>query len=227
MNINFTLLNPSFGVRILEIHPIFAYWAALDYWSADEAASLSIRVDPRFTFDPRKKGAVDDLDGLRKRLERIAFPNKGETILREFVLASGKTVFERLRERIKRAIGAGRLGDQIVPNRYLVWADENGISVPDELKAAVEARSEVPNWKVRCDDLSQQYDAVVKQRDELLRELDKLRKRESEASLKTRERRTAYKMIVGICARQGVARPQLCCKECAGGPFGCRRAHRK
>jgi hypothetical protein len=81
---------------------------------------------------------------LRERLQRGGFP-KMASILREYVLVTAATEYVTLKERIERAVEAGKLERSITPNGYLRWAHENGISVPDELKVAVEAREPQSN----------------------------------------------------------------------------------
>jgi hypothetical protein len=149
----FCALTPGLRRSYFGDPPDCAYWAALDCWTAGDAASLSIGLNPKFTFHPRIQRAAEDkrganrsasVDRLRERLQRGG-SLKMASILREYVLVTAATEYVTLKERIERAVEVGKLERSITPNDYLLWAHENGISVPDELKVAVEAREPQSN----------------------------------------------------------------------------------
>jgi hypothetical protein len=92
----------------------------------------------------------------------------------------------------KRAIDAGKIGEKIIPAKYVLWATDSNIPLPNELKQAVEARNEIPNWKARYDDLFRQHVEVSAERDGLRRELDQMR------SITPNERRSVKRLIIGM-----------------------------
>jgi hypothetical protein len=66
-------------------------------------------------------------------------------------------LFGRRQKQNKEGNRRGKLGDRITPAGYLLWASDSSIAVPEELKLAVEARNEIPNWEARYDDLVKQH----------------------------------------------------------------------
>jgi hypothetical protein len=80
-----------------------------------------------------------------------------QEVLRDCAFADAAAEYIGLQDRIRRAIDTGKLGDRITPAGYLLWASDSSIAVPEELKLAVEARNEIPNWEARCDDLVKQH----------------------------------------------------------------------
>jgi hypothetical protein len=97
------------------------------------------------------------------------------------------------------------LYEKIIPARYVLWARDGGVQIPGELQQAVEARSEIPDWKARYDDLSGQYKAALDERDGLKRELDQLRStsesKEGRDAILPKERPSVKRLIIGMAVR--------------------------
>jgi hypothetical protein len=207
----------------------FVHWAALDYWTVDEATSLTMGLNPKFdlwskipaenfaagSWSSRAKKAREDLKKSRRVQQGIQvmgfiptpmfglYPGYQE-VLRDCAFADAAAEYVQLQDRIRRAIDAGKLGERITPAQYILWASDSGIELPEELKQAVEARNNIPNWKALYDDLSGQYEAASKERDDARRKLVELQSTiaSSRETLNSKERRSAQRLILGMAMRK-------------------------
>jgi hypothetical protein len=126
-------------------------------------------------------------------------------VLSDCALVDAAAEYVQLRERIRRAIAAGKLEERIVPNAYMAWAEENGAPLPDDLRRSVEARNATPNWKVMYDDLFRKYEELSKERDFVKGELDKARR----DTLTGKERTSAKRLIIGMAVAKWKYDPRL------------------
>ena len=223
-------LTPELSASYFGEPPEYVRWGALDCWTRGEAISLTIGLDPKVdlfserhdVFAPSKSSSKVEqaLHALKMTREEawkqisdfgyptdptMGFDEDTEEVLRKWTFTDAAAEYIQLQDRIERAIDAGKLGERITPAGYIHWARDSGIPVPDELKQAVEARNEIPNWKARYDDLLKQFEAVSDERDGLRRELDQMRStQDAKAGRDTitpRERTTVKRLIIGMAVK--------------------------
>ena len=176
----FRALTPELRVSYFGEPPEYVHWRALDCWTIDEATSLTMGLDPKIDLFSKMKEAREVLaaSGSSSRVEQArhalkvkreelwkeisvrGFPTDPllesdedpEEVLREWTFADAADEYIQLQDRIKRAVDAGKIDEKIIPAKYVLWARDSNIAVPDELKQAVQARNEITDWKARHDD---------------------------------------------------------------------------
>ena len=216
----FGALTPELRASYFGEPPDYVHWAELEYWTIGEAISLTIGLDPKFdlfakrhdVFAPSKSSSEEEqaLHALKmtreeawKQISDLGYPTDptmgfdedGEEVLRKWTFTSAATEYNQLQDRIARAIEVGKLGQKIIPAPYVIWATNSNISLPNELIRAVNAQSEIPNWKARYETASNGCDA-------LKRELEKLRStQEKNKGLGTKERLTVKRLIIGMAVK--------------------------
>lgn len=155
----------------------FEHWGRMELWSLDEAISLSFGKDPRIVF--------------WSRIESIL------SYLSPFV-----SKYHDLREIVGRAVLAKVLTNPVKPEVFVAWAEKNGIPLPEKLTEIVKNRGqETPDWQTRYDDLTAKTSKTISEQEVSIFQLtQQLEKALAEKPLQTRERNTAYKLIVGMAA---------------------------
>lgn len=163
----------------------FEHWGRMDLWNLDEAASLSFGKDPRVVS--------------RKRVEAILS-----------YTSPFASKYRDLCEVIERAVQAKSLSFPIKPEIFVAWTERNGILFPENLKAIVKARGqETPDWKARYGDLSEKTTKMIAEQESRIADLtQELEKALAEKPLKTRERDTVCKIIIGMAVRGYAYNPQ-------------------
>lgn len=175
----------------------FDYWAKMPGWSLEEAIALSFGKNPR----------VVNWDSI-KRYTDSAF---------------AKEYYNR-RDIAIRAKNWKDLYDPIMPCLFLTWLKTKRMDFPAELEAQVIANGgHVVNWKTAYENLKKTYDDLVSTQNEIIelkdstiiklgenftrlekqyeaikQQLLETEKKQTEKPLKTRERETALKLIIGI-----------------------------
>ena len=163
----------------------YEHWGRMDVWGLDEATALSFGKDPR---------VVD--------WGRI-----------EFILSYTSpfaSKYHDMRDIIKRSVLAKNLTDPIKPEIFIAWADKNGITFPDRLKEIIKMRStESVDWRARYEDLTKSTGAVIAEQETKISDLmQDLEKALAEKPLKTRERDTICKIILGMAIKGYAYDPQ-------------------
>jgi hypothetical protein len=216
----FRALTPELRGRYFGEQPNFAHWSALGYWTADEAALLTMELNPTAgllsevqtigatlaTSDPSfsVRKARDTLKRSRL-MERgidamgsipalmLEHYSESAPILRDYAFSSAAAEYIQFEERISRAIDTGKLNERIAPTEFVTWAKGNGIPVPEELARAIEARNKIPDVK-----------APLELNEALKREVDQPRRaREMNGKLDAfglRERKSLL-LIIGAMAK--------------------------
>jgi hypothetical protein len=131
--------------------------------------------------------ARDLLDDAVAELVKLMY------VLDEYVSAEVAAKYTPLREQIDRAIKAGKLSEGFTPAEYIIWARDNGIAVPKELKRAIKEGNEIHDLRARCDSISRERDTLKRERDELRAALEESERRHNRKAL-----RTLYRMIYGM-----------------------------
>ena len=121
-----------------------------------------------------------------------------EEVLREWTFADAADEYIQLQDRIKRAIDARKIGEKIVPAKYVFWATGSNIPMPNELKQAVEARNEITDWKARYDDLFRQHEEVSAERDDLERQVSQMKAKPRRDTLILKEPTILKRLIIGM-----------------------------
>jgi hypothetical protein len=220
----FRALPPELRASYFGEPPEYVHWGALDCWTIDEATSLTMGLDPRVDLFSKIKGAREAFAASRSssRVEQACHALKvkreelwkeisvrgsptdpllqsdeddPEEALREWTFADAAAEYIQLQDRIKRAIDAGKIGEKIIPAKYLLWATDSNIPLPNELKQAVEARNEIPNWKARYDDLVRQHEEVSAERDDLRRKLESKTRQDE---INPKKLTSARRLIIGM-----------------------------
>ena len=225
----FHALTPELRVSYFGEPPEYVHWGALDCWTIDEATSLTMGLDPKVDLFSKMKEAREVLaaSGSSSRVEQArhalkvkreefwneisvrGFPadpllqldEDPEEVLREWTFADAADEYIQLQDRIKRAIDARKIGEKIVPAKYVFWATDSNIPMPNELKQAVEARNKITDWKARYDDLLRQRDAIAAERDDLQREFSQLKSNVAQGAIKPTERTSVRRLIIGMAIR--------------------------
>ena len=222
----FRALPPELRASYFGEPPEYVHWAALDCWTIDEATSLTMGLDPRVDLFSKMKDAraVFAASGASSRVGQArhalkvkreelwneisirGFPtdpllecDEGpEEVLREWTFLDAAEEYIQVQDRMKRAIDVGNLVEKIIPAKYVLWARDSGISVPDELKQAVEARNEITDWRARYDDLLRQRDAIAAERDGLKSELSQMKAKAGRDTLILKEPTIVKRLIIGM-----------------------------
>jgi hypothetical protein len=222
----FRALTPELRASYFGESPKYVHWGALDCWTIDEATSLIMALDPQGDSFSRIKRVREAFAANRSSLKveqaRHAlkvkreelwneisvkgFPTDpllqsdedSEEVLREWAFADAAGEYMQLQDRIKRAIDAGKISERIVPARYVLWATDSNIPVPDELKQAVKARNEIVDWKGRHDDLLSQRDAIAAERDDLERQVSQMKAKPRRDTLILKEPTILKRLIIGM-----------------------------
>lgn len=163
----------------------FEHWGRMELWSLDEATALSFGKDPRVV--------------LRKRVEAVLS-----------YTSPFASKYRDLCEVIERAVKARSLSFPIKPEIFVAWTEKNGVLFPENLKTIVKARGqETPDWKGRYDDLSEKTTKMIAEQESRIADLtQELEKALAEKPLKTRERDTVCKIIIGMAVRGYAYNPQ-------------------
>lgn len=157
----------------------FDYWSKAPYWSLDEALALSFSKDPSIV-SWRKLENMTQISAFAKQ-------------------------YEKTRNLAQRAELMKHLTDPVLPGMFIDWARKLDVIFPDELEQLVLARSKyATDWKSRYEELEghfnkqkqllQDVTAHLQQATEML----KKRPSATEKPLKTRERDTFYKLVIGM-----------------------------
>jgi hypothetical protein len=223
----FRALTPELRAAYFGEPPDYASWGVLDCWTIDEATSLTLELNPkidlfskmkesrkvfaRTTSSSRATKARHAVKVSRKKIWKEisvwGFPadpllfeicDESEAALEHWAFADAAAEYIQLQDRIARGIDAGKLGEKIIPVEYMLWAANSGITVPNELKQAIEARNEITDWKARNDDLLKQHDAIAVERDGLKRELGKMLSKAYPDKIHPNERRSVKRLIIGM-----------------------------
>jgi hypothetical protein len=222
----FCALTPERRADYFGEPPKYGYWGALDCWKLDGATSLTMGLDPKVDLfskmkEPREVFAASSSSSraeeacnavkvsraeLWKEISVRGFPtdplfgicDESEAALERWAFADAATEYIQLQDRIRRAIDAGKLDEKIIPAGYILWAADSGIAVPNELKQAVEAWNEIPNWEARYDDLLKQHKSVVGERDVFSRELTEMKSEADRDTIEPTERRSVCRLIIGM-----------------------------
>ena len=121
-----------------------------------------------------------------------------ETVLREWTFADAAVEYIQLQDRIKRAIDASKIGEKIIPAKYVDWATDSNIPLANELKQAVEAQNKITDWKARYDDLLRQRNAIAAERDGLESELSQMKAKAGRDTLILKEPKIVKRLIIGM-----------------------------
>ena len=166
------------------------YWSKAAFWKLDEAVLLSLGKEPRVV--------------TWERMERYAR-------ISDFVAK-----FVELRQLAYRAKATHALYESCPPGLFLGWAKRNDIAYPEELERLLVARgNHISNWKAAYDTLKAKVDAEYQERDAkieaLMQQAEELRQKvrsaaelsaqnvdEAKDALKTREKNTLLKLILGM-----------------------------
>lgn len=130
----------------------YSYWSKQAYWSINEAIALILGKDPRkVTWDE-----------VKKYIPNSPFANK----------------FNELKELASRYVICKELYDPVFPGVFLAWIERMDISIPIELKEAVNTIGmQVADWKGNYENASAQYnqlDTLYKQAIELMNTKDEI-----------------------------------------------------
>ncbi len=157
----------------------FDYWSKMAHWSLDEAIALSFGKAP----------------------ERV-----GQKSLANFNSAESPFVheYQRTMELARRAVVWKQLYDPVLPTIFVKWAQENDMSLPDELVAKVEAKSGTHiDWKQEYETVVEKHKAYAETTAQLIETLEKrINQFESAGAdskpLHTKERETLLKLVLGM-----------------------------
>jgi len=110
----------------------FSHWTRLAMWTLDEAAALTLKMDP------------DSLtrSSLESSLEEVG------------------TRFSRLRRQLRRAREAHELTDPVSPKKYVDWADANAVALPRWLKQSIDC-GQATDWKGMYEASQQQLSMIT------------------------------------------------------------------
>ena len=163
----------------------FEHWGRMDLWSLDEAVSLSFGKDPRVVSRKRVEGILSYTSPFASK-------------------------YRELCEVIERAMQAKNLTDPVKPEIFVAWVERSGIPFPENLKEIVKARGqETPDWKTRYDDLLGKTSKIIADQESRISDLtQELEKALAEKPLKTKERETVCKIIIGMAIRGYGYNPQ-------------------
>lgn len=179
----------------------FEYWSRAAHWTLDEAIALTFGKDPRVVTWSRLEKILSHTSPFSKK-------------------------FRDLRELTARAKKWEKLYDPVLPSIYIAWARQNDIEFSKKLEEMLVARgNHIPNWKKAYDALLEKSTQNLSETRRLLAEKDKLiqdtfekikaleirksaieEKQQAQAQarkapekpLKTVERATVCKMIIGM-----------------------------
>ena len=222
----FRALTPELRVSHFGDPPEYVHWGALDCWTIDEATSLTMGLNPKVNLFSKMNEAreIFAASGSSSRVEQArhalrvkreelwkeisvrGFPTDPllesdedpEEVLREWTFADAADEYIQLQDRIKRAIDARKIGEKIVPAKYVFWATDSNIPMPNELKQAVEARNEITDWKARYDDLFRQHEEVSAERDDLERQVSQMKAKPRRDTLILKEPTILRRLIIGM-----------------------------
>jgi hypothetical protein len=124
--------------------PDYDHWATMPLWSMDETALLLLDRDP---------------EAVKVPLEETTLTSKDH---REF---------ERLRDKLERAVSSGQLYRRTEPATVLSWVLARGMPVPDRLERAVREKTEFVDWQAVAQTEREQHAAETA---ELRRRIDEL-----------------------------------------------------
>ncbi len=142
----------------------FDYWSTMPRWTLDEATALSFGKAPEFV-------------------------NKVKAYHGQFALPDD---YRKRRNLLLRGREVGDLRDLISPAEFISWAEQNGVTLPQELMDAVRASAG------RIEDRR----SLTRERDELREEVKRLKEEAArEKPLSTRERETYRKIIYGMAIK--------------------------
>lgn len=153
----------------------FEHWSRMPIWSLDEAIALSFGKAPEVVFLGRMKSIM--------------------SYLSPFVAE-----YQNLHEVAARAVAVNQLTEPVKPHVFIQWAEASGIAFPADLKEKVASRGQdVTDWKNLYGGLSEKNKATIAEQQARIEALtEELAKAQADKPLKTRERDTAYKIILGM-----------------------------
>jgi hypothetical protein len=105
----------------------FGFWCKMPFWRLDEGAALLLGKAPDVVTHERVKPYIH--------------------------VSSFAVEYSRMRELVLRAHQYHELDFLVTPGDFIDWAKRTGIAIPEEFEAAVSARGQVVNWKVRHDEV--------------------------------------------------------------------------
>jgi hypothetical protein len=183
-------------------NPDFVHWSRAAHWTLDEAIALSFGKAPELVRWDQVQHLVN--------VSPFAFQ------------------YARRRDLALRAAHWQQLFDPVLPGIFIAWCKRNDISVPTELEAAVTARGvQVADWRKRYEEAQaaaeksdkdwaefarkqrDDWSGVVKDRDELIAslqarvteletQLSRPQDEKVEKLLRTRERESLLKLVIGM-----------------------------
>lgn len=116
----------------------FVHWAKAAHWTVDEAIALSFAKEPSVV--------------TWKEIEKL----RNETVFAKS--------FAKRRDLALRAVQSKKFGDDILPIRFISWAKELGIELPNTLIEEVAKISGATiNWQEQYSTLKAKYDALAVQ----------------------------------------------------------------
>lgn len=92
------------------------YWARMSYWSIEEGVSLLLGKNPR-----KVSWKI-----MRERLDEASV--KGSPFVK---------LYRHILDLANQAVRSGVIGKSLHPSSFLVWANANGLDIPENLQAAV------------------------------------------------------------------------------------------
>lgn len=92
------------------------YWAKMSYWSIEEGVSLLLGKNPQKVSS----------EIMRERLDQYSVDNS------PFV-----KLYLGILKLANQAVRSGVIGKSLHPSSFLVWANENNLEIPENLRAAV------------------------------------------------------------------------------------------
>jgi hypothetical protein len=109
--------------------------------------------------------------------------------------AEAAAKYAPLREQIKEAIKAEELSETFTPAECIIWARNNDIAVPGEIRRAIEEQYRIPDWKTRCDELSNECIVLKRERDEAQAALEEKKRHDQ---LNPKGRTTLLRALYGL-----------------------------
>ncbi|RVU36698.1 hypothetical protein EOI86_16115 [Hwanghaeella grinnelliae] len=156
----------------------FDYWTKMPHWTLDEAVALSFGKSPK----------VVNKNSLSK------FHGSTASFVKEY---------EKTLELAQRAIPWKKLFDPVMPSLFIKWAKDTDVPLPEELVERVEARSgKQLDWQEMYQALLEKNNNNVKTANEIIAEKDRilaeLQSQGGEKPLRTREKESLLKLVIGM-----------------------------
>jgi hypothetical protein len=179
----------------------FEHWSKAAHWTLDEAIALSFGKAPE----------IVSWEKIKSLVTTSPFAHQ----------------YHRRRDLALRAVTWKQLFDPVLPGIFLAWAKRTDLSVPPELEGAVTARGvQVADWKTLHDEAKKSFDDLKRLYDDLntkfnenhrewmkmggekneaierllvrVDELQRTTARDERGDLKTRERESLLRLVIGM-----------------------------